>query len=164
VQQAQPDEQGIPWGHLFNDDHFGLEPLSKAAEKHPALFGQHVLPAVLEISDAALDSDVAKLPRRDAVWPGIFEGDHLSMEATCLHATVTALKKLVQDQPGFARGYIAALKPRASFTANYLLLSLYAAAAESFADEAVDLLCDQSWRLDCGYSDSPYWVAMELIR
>jgi hypothetical protein len=164
VQQAQSDGEEIQWGHLFNDDHFGSEPLSEAAEKHPALFVQHVLPAVLDISDAALDSNAAEPPRRDAVWPRTFGGDHLSMDAACLHATVTALEKLVQDQPGFARGHIATLKPRASFTANYLLLSLYAAAAESFADEAVDLLCGQPWRLNCGYSDSPYWVAMELIR
>jgi hypothetical protein len=164
VQQAQSDGQEIPWGHLFNDDHFGSEPLSEAAQKQPALFAQHVLPAVLDISDAAIDSNAAEPPHRDAVWPRTFNGDDLSMEAACLHATVTALKKLVQDQPGFARGHIATLKPRASFTANYLLLSLYAAAAESFADEAVDPLCDQPWRLNCGYSDSPYWVAMELIR
>jgi hypothetical protein len=164
VQQAQSDGQEIQWGHLFNYDNFGSELLSEAAEKHPALFAQHVLPAVLDISDAAIDSDAAEPPRRDAVWPRTFKGDHLSMEAACLHATVTALEKLVQDQPGLARGYIVALKPRASFTANYLLLSLYAAAAESFANEAVDLLCDQPWRLYCGYSDSPYWVTMELIR
>jgi hypothetical protein len=164
VQQAQSDGQEIQWGDLFNDDNFGSEPLSEAAEKHPALFAQHVLPAVLDISDAAIDSDAAEPPRRDAVWPRTFKGDHLSMEAACLHAIVTALEKLVQDEAESAGGPIEALKPRASFTANYLLLSLYAAAAEAFADEAVDLLCDQPWRLDCGYSDSPYWVAMELIR
>jgi hypothetical protein len=69
VQNAQSDEQEIQWGHLFNDDNSGSESLSEAAEKYPALFAQHVLPAVLDISDAAIDSNAAEAPHRDAVWP-----------------------------------------------------------------------------------------------
>jgi len=121
-----------------------------------------VLPVVLEISDAALYGDTAALPRRDAVWPILFKRDHPSMEDACLHAVVTALGKLAEEKPESVMGHIEVLKPRTSFIANYLLLSLYTAAA-SFADEAVDLLCQQPWRLHCGYSDSPYWMAMGLI-
>jgi len=163
VQQAQSDGQEIQWRDLFNHDDFGAKPLHEAAETHPASFVQHVLPVVLDISDAAIYRDGAKPPCHDAVWPRPFKGDHLSMDAACLHVIATALEKLAQDELESAREDIEALKPGASFTANYLLLTLYAAAAESFADEAVDLLCDQPWRLYCGYSDSPYWVAMELI-
>ena len=47
---------------------------------------------------------------------------------------------------------------------NYLLLNLYTAGIANFADEAVTLLCDEPWRFDCGFSDSRYWVATQLIR
>jgi hypothetical protein len=164
IQQAQLDEHEMPWGRLFDDDTFGREPLSEAAEKHPALFAQHVLPVILDISDAVLDRDGVEPPYYDAVWPRLFKGDHLTMDTACLQAMATALERLAQDEPESARGHIAALKQRASFTANYLLLSLFTAAVETFADEAVNLLCDQPWRLRCGYCDSPHWVAMELIR
>ncbi len=86
------------------------------------------------------------------------------MEDARLYTVVTALGKLTEEKPESVTGHIEVLKSRTSFTANYLLLSLYTAAVASFANEAVDLLCQQPWRLNCGYSDSPYWVAMELIR
>jgi hypothetical protein len=124
VQQAPLGGEEIPWRDLFNHGDFGAKLLHEAAEKHPALFAQHILPAVLDISDAAIYRDGVKLPYRDAIWPRPFKGDHLSMDAACLHAMASALKELAQDEPGLARGHIEALKPRASFTANYLLLSL----------------------------------------
>ena len=40
----------------------------------------------------------------------------------------------------------------------------YTAGAEHFADIAVSELCDKTWRFDCGYSDSPNWVAVQLIK
>jgi hypothetical protein len=164
LQHGQGDGQTIRWCALFNHDDFGAKQLNPAAEKHPELFAQHVLPVVLDISDTAVYGDETKTPRRDEVWYTLFKSGHPSMREACLNATVTALQKLAQENPESARGHIETLKPRTTFTANYLLLNLYSAAAQSFADEATDLLCIQPWRLNCGYSGSSYWVAMELIR
>ena len=47
--------------------------------------------------------------------------------------------------------------------ANYLLLRAYTAGAKHFADDAVSELCGKMWRFNCGYSDSPYWTAIQLI-
>ena len=48
--------------------------------------------------------------------------------------------------------------------ANFLLLRIYTAGASYFADDAVAELCDKTWRLECGYSDSPHWIAIQLIK
>ena len=47
--------------------------------------------------------------------------------------------------------------------ANFLLLRAYTAGAKHFADDAVSELCDKTWRFRCGYSDNPYWIAIQLI-
>ena len=56
------------------------------------------------------------------------------------------------------------LRSRDTYTANHLLLALYRGAAVTAADEAVTTLCDEAWRFECGFSDSPHWSARETIR
>ena len=55
------------------------------------------------------------------------------------------------------------LQSRETYTANFLLLRAYTAGAKYFADDAVSELCNKTWRFECGYSDSPYWIAIQLI-
>ena len=52
---------------------------------------------------------------------------------------------------------------RDTHMANYLLLRAYTAGAKHFADDAVSELCDKPWRFECGYADSTYWIAIQLI-
>lgn len=163
-QQKQANGQEVHWHDIFNDDDFGSEQLYEVAEKHPDLFAQHVLPEILGISEGAIYSAQEEPPLRDAVWPVLFRSEHPPIRDACLNALATALKDSAKEKPEAARVHIESLKLRNSFTANFLLLSLYTGDAEAFADEAVELLCEQPWRLSCGYSDSPYWVTMELIR
>jgi hypothetical protein len=164
LQHKNSAGQKTEWRDLFTHDTLGSEHLLEAADKHPELFAQHVLPVVLDISDAAIYTVEAEPPRLDAVWPIRFKSEHQSIADACLNGLVMALVKLPKDESGPTRNYIETLKTRNSFFAIFLVLTLYASAADLFANEAVDLLCKQPWRLHCGYSDSPYWVAMELIR
>ena len=46
---------------------------------------------------------------------------------------------------------------------SFGLLRAYTAGAKHFADEAVSELCDKTWRFECGYSGSPYRIAIQLI-
>ena len=48
--------------------------------------------------------------------------------------------------------------------ANFLLLRAYTAGAKYLADDAVSELCNKTWRFECGYSDSRYWIAIQLIK
>ena len=58
----------------------------------------------------------------------------------------------------------AELLSRDTYMANFLLLRVYTAGASHFANDAVVELCNKTWRLECGYSDSPHWIAIQLIK
>ena len=133
-----------------------------SARHAPAAFVEHVLPVVLEISDSALSGDTP--PRRDAVWPFLTKTDHPGGEEACLPELAGALATLAREGATDLRDEIADLRPRETHVANHLLLSLYTGGAARYADEAAALLCDEPWRFQCGFSDSPHWCAMEAIR
>ena len=134
--------------------------IAKSAAAAPAEFVEHVLPAVLDISDSTLTDD--EPPRRDAVWPMLIRTEHPTDEDACLTGLAGALAALAQE--GAVGQAVAELRHRNTHVANHLLLALYGGAAERYADEAVLLLCAEPWRFQCGYSDSSNWCAMQLIR
>ncbi len=162
--QQQKDENGrVPWRDIFSHDDFGSRHFHEAAEKAPAVFVRCVLPVVLEISDAAVHDAGSAPPKRDTVWSIPFKSGHESIDDACLSSLVSALERLAKDEPDSLAGTIGELHKRDTYIANYLLLRLFAAGAPHFADEAVSLLCGETWRFYCGYSDSSYWVAKQLI-
>ena len=59
---------------------------------------------------------------------------------------------------------IADLRRFDTHVANHLLLALYGGGSARYADQAVSLLCDEQWRFECGFLDSPNWCAMDLIQ
>jgi hypothetical protein len=163
--RAQKDAAGkTPWGDLFKHDTSGSKEFHEAATKAPEAFVRNVLPVVLEITDAAIDEAHPVPPRRDAVWPILFYRTYESIDSACLNSLVVALRILVNEQSGELRHVIDELRKRDTFIANYLLLNLYISGAGHFADEAATLLCSEPWRFDCGFADSEYWVATQLIR
>ena len=136
--------------------------IKQSAECAPNAFVEHVLPVVLEISDSFLIDD--QPPKLDAVWGIPFNTDHPRGDAACLFALAAALAVIAREGRNDSIDLIAALRSRDTYTANYLLLALYRGGERDYADDAVSLLCDQPWRLQCGYSESRSWWASELIR
>ncbi|MBI2094929.1 MAG: hypothetical protein HYT89_02040 [Candidatus Omnitrophica bacterium] len=152
------------WHDLFNNDEFGKDHLHDAATKAPGAFVDHVLPVVLEISDATIYSE-NNSPKRDAVWSiALFDNEYESAEDACRNTLATALQTVAKDKPKKLSDVVAELQRRDTYMANFLLLNLFAAGAAHFADPAVTLLCDQPWRFYCGFSESPHWIAMQLIK
>ena len=133
-----------------------------SAKHVPAVFVEHVLPVVLEISDSALIGDTP--PKRDAAWPLLVKTDYPGGEEACLLELAGALATLARDGTADLRDVIPDLRRRDTHVANHLLLALYTGGAVRHADEAAALLCDEPWRFQCGFSDSPHWCAMEAIR
>jgi hypothetical protein len=148
---------------IIGNDSFAGEPFQRSAKNAPAAFVEHVLPVVLRISDSAADTDDKEPPRLDAVWVIPIKGGH-SLANVCLAALDDALAVLANGGADNLRATIEQLRGRQTYTANHLLLSLYTAGATQYADEAVDLLCAETWRFKCGFTDSAYWTATELIR
>ena len=135
---------------------------NKSAKHAPAAFVEHVLPVVLEISDLALVNDTP--PKYDAVWPILMKTDDPIGEEACLLELAGALATLARRDAADLRHVIHKLRGRDTHVANHLLLALYTGGAARYADEAVTLLCDEPWRFQCGFSDSPHWCATEAIR
>ena len=133
-----------------------------SARHAPAVFVEHVLPVVLEISDSALFGDTP--PKLDAVWPSLTKTHHPGGEEACLPELAGALAALARKSTTDLRDVIADLRRRDTHVANHLLLALYTGGAARHADEAAALLCEEPWRFQCGFSDSPHWCAMEAIR
>ena len=147
-----------PLGH----DDSAAEMISNSAEQAPAVFVEHVLPVVLCISDSALTGN--EPPKHDAVWPILIRDKHPSGVDACLSGLAGALATLARQNTENLLDVIADLRRRDTHVANHLLLALYTGGAARYADETVVLLCDEPWRLQCGFSDSPHWCAMEAIR
>ena len=133
-----------------------------AAKAAPSAFVAQILPVVLDVSDAYAVGDTP--PKRDTVWR-IFDttGYPVAKEA-CLSALADALATTADESTGDPCGAISALRERDTHVANHLLLALYRGGAAQFADQAAGLLCEQPWRLECGFSDSPRWSGAETIR
>ncbi len=149
---------------IFGNDFSVAEMFGKSAESVPAVFVECVLPVVLEISDSTLINDNAKPPKLDAVWTYIMKTPHPSVKDVCLSSLSGALAALAREDSTGLREVIADLRQRDTHVANHLLLALYTGGAAHYADEAISLLCDEPWRFRCGFLDSPYWCAREMIQ
>ena len=151
------------WRGLFNYSGSGSVYISKAATQAPDMFVQHVLPVILKISDAAIVPERNALPKLDAVWRlFVFDGD--SIAEAYREAVALALGKLAESKPDHIVEILADLQSRETYLANFILLRAYTAGAKYLANDAVSELCNKTWRFECGYSDSPYWVAIQLIK
>ena len=147
---------------LIGFDETAARLLQESASRSPARFVRNVLPIVLDIADSKVLAD--EPPKRDAIWGFLYKTEHQKGEDACLFALSEAFKQLGNSDSDALLDIISELRRRDTYVANYLLQSVYVGAPGSFADEAVSLLCEQPWRFRCGYSDSPYWSTMELIR
>ena len=162
--QETASGRGSPnWRGLFNHSDYRSVYISKAATQAPDKFVQHVLPMILKISDAAVVPDRNALPKLDAVWRLFFFGD-VSIAEAYREAVALALGKIAESKSDRVVEILADLRSRDTDLANFLLLRAYTAGAKYLADDAVSELCNKTWRFECGYSDSPYWVAIQLIK
>ena len=159
------DDAGRPnWWNLFNHDGFGSEYIYDSAVKFPEEFVRHVLPVVLKITDETAYGEEKAPPKRDPVWSYLIDSEHASIDQACRQALAGAVEELAGVKADGITEILTALRSRETYMANYLLLRAYTAGARCFADDAVSELCDNTWLFRCGYSDSPYWTATQLIK
>ena len=151
------------WCDLFDQDRSGADDVQTAAINAPEAFVRHVLPVVLEISDAAVIDERDKPPKRDAVWEMIYETEHPPHDEQFREAVATAIEKLAATKSKYTDGVLSKLRSRETLLANHFLVRAYIAGAEHFADDAATELCKNPWRFECEYSGAPYWLANQMI-
>ena len=147
---------------LLGSDGSVVKMCFESSARAPADFVEYVLPVVLEISDLAARGD--NPPKFDVVWQIPMKDSSPDGEDACLSGLAEALVALAREDTADLRDVIVNLRRRDTHIANHLLLALYGGGTARYADEAVSLLCDEPWRFECGFSDSPNWCAMEAIR
>ena len=159
IHAARTDMHG---GELFEYDGIAADMINETSRRAPAEFVKHVLPVILEISDATAYGDAP--PRRDAVWPAVILPDQPSGEDACLSALARALAALAHDGAPALDGVIPALRGRKTHVANHLLMAVYSGDAERHGEEAVELLCVEPWRFQSGLFHYDDGCATAVIR
>ena len=158
-------KDGRQWRNLLGHSSSGaMKLITASAHACPDEFVRHVLPIVIKVTEQAVTKKDSSPPRRDSVWPILVNSRHqLLAEELLREALASALERLAERGPDNIRDVIEQLRTHDTYMANFFLLRTYTAGAKYFADEAAVELCDKPWRFNCGYSDTSYWVAMELI-
>ena len=151
------------WYSFFELERSGSDDVLSSATNAPEAFVRHVLPVVLEISDAAVINERDKPPKCDAVWEMIYETEHSPHDEQFREAVVAVIEKLAETKSKEIDGVLSELRSRETLLANHFLLRAYTAGAEHFADDAATELCKNPWRFECAYSGDPYWLANQLI-
>ena len=164
IQEASAPGASPNWNDLFSYYDSDSKPIYDSATKFPEKFVQHVLPVILKISDAAVYHGHIDLPNHDTVWTFWFGREYEPIEEVFRKAVALAVEKLAEKRSDRIVEILEELRSRQTYMANFLLLRAYTAGAKHFADDAVSELCDKTWRFRCGYSDSPYWIAIQLIK
>ena len=165
VHETMANGGSSAWRGLLNHNDLGANYISQAATRVPDEFVQHVLPVILKISDATVSPGQQSLPKRDAIWGGFFFFNEYDLIGEDYRESVAlAVEKLAKNKSDCIAEILADLQSRETYLANFLLLRAYTASARHFADEAVSELCNKTWRFKCGYSDSRYWIAIQLIK
>ena len=159
---AISDPEPVDGGHLALNDNFGVDDLFKSARGDPKAFLEHVLPSVLRSAKVFLYNEDKEFPR-DRLWPLWMRSEHIGMLEAFPSACETAAELLGQTDPTSLRVFIDQLREQRFYTANHLLMALYANKPETNADEAIGLLTVEPQRLNCGYTDSPYWLSRRVI-
>lgn len=162
IQDRKNDNGQISWNELFGHDDFGCNHISDAARLHPAIFVREFLPVALDISEASANKD-GDPPRYDGVWHHIYPTQYLSIDQVCQVALRKALGSLAADDCPETRDIVQDLQARTTHFSNALLFGIFTDGAKHYASKAVSCVCTQPWRFRCGYSDSTYWIAHEMI-
>lgn len=163
IENTRGSDGEIPWNDLFGHDDFGLEHIHNCARIYPDAFVGEFLPVALEISDASA-SVKSRLPRYGLVWHNIFPSQYLSIDQVCQVALREALEKIaLRGKAKQTDDIIKDLLTRTTGFSNALLLCVFKAGAQHYVTEAIATISNETWRLSCGYSDSSYWIACEMI-
>ena len=150
-------------GTLLGYDEYAIQALQLATDESPEVVVEHLLPIVLDVSDRDVTEETP--PKSGKLWSRYTIRDPSgSREGALLACLAKALASLANLEHSTLDNVIADLLGRDTHTANHLLLALYAGGGSRYADQAVAVLCDQPWRLQCGFADNPRWCATEAIR
>lgn len=152
---------------FLNEDSSGVQVLLKTASEAPTAYVKHVLPfffGVLEKHSSPILGEAHGLSYF-GVWSyrHYQEKDPYEVEGAILLGLERALQHLAENDPSAFEPFKDKLRKTDFEPANFLLIRAFAAGSDKYADEALDYLCSNPLRMDCGWSGASYWATRELI-
>lgn len=153
-------------GNISHDndlsDQQGSRCVLTCANTSPIQFLLAILPVIINTTLTHQDLDENN-SRYDSLWSSRIYDNHLSLKDSFITGCESAFKLLNNQSSHHLRQHIDALKPHQSHTLNSLLLQAYISGDNDYADEALRLICKQTWRLEAGFMDSAHWISRSLI-
>ncbi|MGJ8641527.1 MAG: hypothetical protein ACSHYA_19205 [Opitutaceae bacterium] len=147
-----------------NRDHSGVRNITQSAKNAPKAFIQQVLPLILQAAGQFTYPTRDDTLTRDKLWTWRMKGSVTDIHEALLIGCETAIATLRSEDLQLLEELADTLKIHQRYTANCLLMSVYQAAPEPFADDALRLLSAEPKRFHCGYTDSTYWDARKVIK
>ena len=146
---------------VFSDSQMDGSALEKCAKVAPHSVIDYLLPVVEEVILKTANSS-GSLPWIDPVWVYRHNGEIFSLAGHLLHVVENSMAFLAKSDPSKARRIIASLDPQYE-TNQYLIVRTYTAAGAELADDAVDFLSSEQYRLETGYIDDHQYATRLLI-
>lgn len=161
-EEKTADENDPKWSDLFPSGQSGAKTVIGASKHCSREVVETLLPLALELAEqSSYGGEVP--PFRDAAWGYSFNSKYPDLRQACDSAICSSVEKVAKDSPRQLDEVISDLRGRRSYFSNRILLRIFTAGAEQFADQALSVLEDETWRFRCGHSDSSYWIARCLV-
>ncbi|WP_016953846.1 NACHT domain-containing NTPase [Anabaena sp. PCC 7108] len=145
--------------------------LQESARNAPQAFIQHLFPFILRVVELTAKKE-GNPPWYDLIWYYRPYGQGYNIQDELLNEMEVALSNLATNKPEEFTTFADQQLRNSNFeTIQFLLIRAYTANGKRFADEAIDYLCEESRRLEIGYSAgagnihvAPYWATRQLIK
>ena len=144
------------------ESQFGEQTLLEVASGAPKSFVQQVLPFMLGVIEDNAEQESNGL-RLDPNWSHRVFRSVYSVRAALLSAMEAALSRIAIED---TESYLSVIEPiwESPFeTVQYLLTKSMASNGSSFAEEAIDHLCQEPERLKIGYTSDSFGATRRLI-
>jgi hypothetical protein len=138
------------------------EILQECAQKSPESFAVQVLPFVIRILKLTVQGQ-NDLPWSDPIWTYPYKVGRDDIEDSILSSLQATLSSLAQNRSNLLLDVLEQIRNLDFEITQYLLMCIYLADGQGFADEAVDYLCNQPTRLKVSYLCDSYWTARQLL-
>lgn len=151
------------WFKNFANDEFGGKHILNAAQKAPIQYLELVLPEILSLSREAIYKSDSSPPLRDNVWRTPSINGLGFVDNALIHGVRESLELVSKQNYNYLKRVLGILLAEETYIANYFVLNIFTCNAKEMADFAVEELTTNTWRLQCGHSESPYWMAMQML-
>ncbi|WP_459195805.1 NACHT domain-containing protein [Wukongibacter baidiensis] len=146
---------------VSNNTHGNI--IIEVAEKAPEKFIELIFPIMFRIIELNLNKEYG-IPYKDNIWTFRYKDTHNEIKDSLLKGMEIAFYLMAQNNTSYYETICKEISGYEYETIQHLLLKGYTANAQYFADQAIEYIVNKPYRLETGYSDSRYWITIDLLK